>query len=337
MTRGNIGIIACEAGKPFAEKILKELPLIYEKENSEINFHLINTKETHFANTEIKTEILESIRGLDIYVVQDCANTDLPYSVDENLMSLKTAIDAAKRSDATNVTVILPAYPYARQDKSISRECITASLIARELENLGVNRVITLDIHNTAIGGFFAKANLENLFPTKTICNYIKNNFSTDNLVVVAPDTGAMRRAQNYAEKLQVPLAVVYKERDYSASSKILNITLIGNVKNKDCLIIDDMIATGGTIINVAKTLKENGAQKIYISCSLAFFNGNAEEKFTEMYNEKIFESVISTDAIHHNDSFKQNSWFKEVSVAKYFAEVIFNLNHNISISKLLK
>ncbi len=252
-------------------------------------------------------------------------------------MSLKTAIDAAKRSDATNITVILPAYPYARQDKSISRECITASLIARELENLGVNRVITLDIHNTAIGGFFVKANLENLYPTKTICNYIKNNFSTDNLIVVAPDTGAMRRAQNYAEKLQVPLVVVYKERDYSTSSKILNTILIGNVKNKDCLIIDDMIATGGTIINVAKTLKENGAQKIYISCSLAFFNGDAKIKFTDMYDAKTFESVISTDAIHHNESFKQNPWFKEVSVAKYFAEVIYNLNHNISISKLLK
>ncbi len=337
MTRGNIGIIACEAGKPFAEKILKELPLIYEKENIDLNFHLINTKETHFANTEIKTEILESIRGLDIYIVQDCANTELPYSVDENLMALKTAIDASKRSDATNVTVILPAYPYARQDKSISRECITASLIARELENLGVNRVITLDIHNTAIGGFFTKVNLENLFPTKTICNYIKNNLNIDNLTVVAPDTGAVKRAKNYSEKLQVPLAVVYKERDYSASSKIVNTTLIGDVKNKDCLIIDDMIATGGTIINVAKTLKENGANKIYISCSLAFFNGDAETKFSELYSSKIFELVISTDAIHHTESFKQNSWFKEVSVAKYFAEVIFNLNHNISISKLLK
>ena len=290
MSRGNVGIIACEAGKPFAEKILKELPFIYKKENSEINFHLVNTKETHFANTEIKTEILESIRGLDIYIVQDCANTELPYSIDENVMALKTAIDAAKRSDATNITVILPAYPYARQDKSISRECITASLIARELENLGINRVITLDIHNTAISGFFTKVNLENLLPTKTISNYVKNNFPTDNLIVVAPDTGAMKRAQNYAEKLQVPLAVVYKERDYSASSKISNITLIGNVKNKDCLIIDDMIGTGGTIINVVKTLKENGAQKIYISCSLAFFNGDAETKFNDMHKTKMFE-----------------------------------------------
>lgn len=121
-TRGEIGIIACEAGKPFAEKILEHLPEIYEKENFACDYRYVKTKETHFANREIKTEILESIRGLDIYIIQDVANKDLPYSIDENIMSLKTAIDAARRSDAHYITVILPAYPYARQDKSITRE-----------------------------------------------------------------------------------------------------------------------------------------------------------------------------------------------------------------------
>lgn len=336
-TRGDIGIIACEAGKPFAEKILEHLPEIFEKENKETNYKFINTKETHFANREIKTEILDSIRGLDIYIIQDVANKELPYSIDENIMSLKTAIDAARRSDATYVTVILPAFPYARQDKAISRECITAALVAKEIEDLGANRVITLDIHNPATIGFFRKAILEILNARKTICKFVNDNIPKDNLTVIAPDTGAVKNAQKYAEKLQRPLAMVYKERDYSKVSTISKTILIGEVKDQDCLIVDDMIATGGTIINVAKTLKENGAKKIYVACSLSFFDGTAKELFDNAHKEQLIEFVIGTNAIHHENKFNEKSWYKEVCVAKYFAEVIFNLNHNISISKLLE
>jgi len=270
-TRGEIGIIACESGKPFAEKILNCLPEIFEKESTPINYKYIKTNETHFANREIKTEILNSIRGLDIYIIQDVANKDLPYSIDENIMSLKTAIDSARRSDASCVTVILPSFPYARQDKAITRECITCALVARELEELGANRVITLDIHNPATVGFFRKAILEILNAKKNICEYVQSNIDLSNLTVIAPDTGAVKNAQKYAEKLQRPLAIVYKQRDYSKPSTVAKTILIGEVQGQDCLIVDDMIATGGTIINVAKTLKENEANKIYVACSLAF------------------------------------------------------------------
>lgn len=336
--RGTIGILSCEAGRPFAEKILTHLPEICEKEKIPCNYKYINTKETHFANREIKTEILDSIRGLDTYIVQDVSNKELPYSIDENIMALKTAIDAARRSDSHYITVILPAYPYARQDKSITRECITAALIAKEIEELGANRVITLDIHNTATAGFFRKAILEILTAKKNFCEYIQENIPIDNLTVVAPDTGAVRRAQEYAEKLQRPLAIVYKQRDYSKPSTVANTILIGEVKGNDCLILDDMIATGGTIIKVAKTLKENGAKDIYIACSLAYMDGEAKQLIEKAYNEGIIKSILGTDAVHHEKEFYQNTmWYKEVSVAKYFARVIFNLNHNMSISALLK
>jgi len=336
--RGTIGIIACEAGKPFAEKILSYLPEICEKENVKCNYKYIATKETHFANKEIKTEILDSIRGLDTYIVQDVSNKELPYSIDENIMALKTAIDAARRSDSHYITVILPAYPYARQDKSITRECITSALIAKEIEELGANRVITLDIHNTATAGFFRKAILEILLAKKNICEYVKENIPLDNLTIIAPDTGAVRRAQEFAETLQRPLAIVYKQRDYSKPSTVANAILIGSVENQDCLILDDMIATGGTIIKVAKTLKENGAKDIYIACSLAYLDGEAKQLIANAYKEGIIKSIIGTDAVHHAKEFYSNTeWYKEVSVAKYFARVIFNLNHNMSISALLK
>lgn len=337
-TRGEIGIISCEAGLFFAKKVLDSLDEISTKEESPCSIKQIKTKETRFANREIKTEILDSIRGLDIYIIQDVANKELPYSIDENIMALKTAIDAARRSDAHYITVILPAYPYARQDKSITRECITAALIAKEIEELGTNRVITLDIHNTATAGFFRKAILEILNAKKNICEYVKENIPSDNLTIIAPDTGAVRRAQEFAEKLQRPLAIVYKQRDYSKPSTVAKTILIGEVKDQDCLIVDDMIATGGTIIKVAKTLKENGANKIYVACSLAFFDGEAKTLFETAHQEGLIELIIGTDAVHQPTSFTENTkWYKEVSVAKYFAKVIFNLNHNMSISKLLE
>lgn len=337
-TRGEIGIIACEAGLPFSEKVFDHSKEFCEKEESPCSIKQIKTKETHFANKEIKTEILDSIRGLDIYIIQDVANKELGYCVDENIMALKTAIDTARRSDAHYITVILPAYPYARQDKSIYRECITAALIAREIEELGANRVITLDIHNTATAGFFRKAILEILNAKKNICEYVKENIPLDNLTIIAPDTGAVRRSQEFAEKLQRPLAIVYKQRDYSKPSTVAKTILIGEVANQDCLIVDDMIATGGTIIKVAKTLRENGSNKIYVACSLAFFDGEAKALFDEAYKDNLIELIIGTDAVHQADSFVNNTkWYKEVSVSKYFAKVIFNLNHNMSISKLLE
>jgi len=337
MERNEIGIIACESGKYFANKILEEFPNICEKEGKMCNARLIATKETHFANSEIKTEILESIRGMDIFIIQDVANKETKFSVDENLMTLKTVIDAARMSDAKRIFVVMPTYPYARQDKAISRECITAALVAREIEQLGANRVITLDIHNTAIAGYFRSAILEILSARKTLIQYLKENVDKSNLVVVAPDAGSVKRATKFAEELQVPLDLMYKQRDYSKASTVANTILVGTVANKDILIADDMIATGGTMLAAAKTLKENGARNIYVACALPFFDGNAKEKFDNAYKEGLIKLAIGTDAVRQTPELLQTEWYREVSVARYFAKVIFNLNYNKSLSKLLE
>jgi len=336
--RGQLAVMACESGIPFGKKVVQELNRLASKEGEPV-IELLQTREIAFANTEIKTVIEESIRGADLYIIQDVENKTSKKSVDENLRALKTAIDAARRADAHYITAILPVYPYARQDKQIGRECLTAAQIAEEIENAGADRVLTLDVHNSAIAGFFRKAKFENLHASKNIIGYVKRAIDQENLVVVSPDEGGTKRASYYAQQLGVNLAIIYKERDYSKQSCIERATLLGDVTGKDVLIIDDMISTGGTLFEISKLLKdEYNARKIYLACSLPLFNGPALERFDWLYNTKKIEEVIGTDAVHHGEYFQaKHPWFKEVSVAKYFAKVIYNINNYTSLSQLLQ
>lgn len=326
----------------FAAKVSSHLNEIFAKEK-EVNQHgLRKSREYHFANRETKTEIDESIRYQDVYIFQDVENHTTGLSVDENIRAIYTAIDATKRADAHYITAVIPVFPYARQDKQVSREGITAAMIARELEDAGATRVITLDVHNAAIYGFFRKALFENLHASKNILDYASENIDTANLVVTAPDIGGITRARHYAERLQKQLVLVYKQRDYTRiSGEESNITtniLVGEVKGKNILLVDDMIATGGTMIEGAKLLKENGAGRIYAAASLPLFSGNAVEKFSKAsLEDKVIDLVIGTDAVYHGEELTAQPWYAEVSVAKYFARVIYNLNHGSSISELLR
>ena len=335
MTRGKLSILACESGRPFAKKILDKII----KKKGEVKF--ISSSEVKFANTERKAVIKESIRGADVYIIQDVENSANEYSVDENLRALKTAIDAVYRSDANHITAVIPVFPYARQDKQEGREGITAAAVAREIEDVNANQVITLDVHNEAIAGFFRKAKFENLHASKNIIDYIKDNkndFNPKNLVVMSPDVGGARRAKHYAKMLGVNLILAYKDRNYDIPNSIESIQIVGEVKGKDVLIVDDMIDTAETLINVVKKAKEKGAKKIYVACSLALFNGPSIERIKKAYEERYLTAVIGTDAVYHGPDFeRKHPWYKEVSVAGYFAEVINRLNHSKSISKLLE
>nr|MCK4930115.1 ribose-phosphate diphosphokinase [Nanoarchaeota archaeon] len=350
--RGKLGIIACESGRPFAEKVVSELENIIKKEEkptfldrlkfwkkrdiTKVKF--IDTKETWFANTEPKEEIEESIRNRDIYIFQDVENKTGGRTVNDNFRVLKTGIQAARMSDAHYITAVIPVFPYARQDKQKTREAITAADAAREIEDTGATRVITLDIHNNAIAGFFRKAVLENLRASKNISDYIIENVNLENLVVVAPDTGAVPRNEYYANILKTELNMIYKKRDYTTGSKINKMILLGNVEGKDVLLVDDMVDTGGTLEENVLLLKDNGAKKIYFACSLSLFNGKALERTNRLYEDKKINKVIGTDAVFHDHDFAQkHPWYVEVSVARYFAKVILNINKGASISRLLK
>jgi ribose-phosphate pyrophosphokinase len=334
--RGKLGIISCESGKHFADKVVKSLQDILATEDDYHAKTIRASSETKFANTEIKTELDESIRGQDIYIFQDCENKSKGMSVNDNLMALLTAVNTAKNADAHKITAVIPCYPYARQDKQKTRECITASLVASMLEAAGATDVMTLDMHNDAIKGFFRTAQLQNLRASKTFIEYIKNTYDKK-LVIVAPDAGGAARASFHAKKLDLRLSVIYKERDYSKPSQVDKMQLLGHVKDKDVLVIDDMIDTAGTVINAANELKKKGAKKIYFATSLPMLNKPAVKRLDDAYKDGFLDKVIGTNVIYRSDNFKvKHPWYEALSVEKYFAQAIYRINKNLSISSLL-
>jgi ribose-phosphate pyrophosphokinase len=348
-SRGRMSILACTSGSGFADRLVRHLDDLLNDQYGHQRWEdscRRSAKEIFFSNHEVKTVITENIRGDDVYIVQcmddpltrDLTDSDQRRSINDNLMALCTAIDAAYNADAQTITVIIPQYPYARQERKKERESITARQIAMFLEASGADRVITLDIHAEPVEGFFRSAHFENIHASGPITKHIKQHYDLSNLTLVAPDVGSVQRARHYSLTLGTDLAIVDKQRDYSRPSSIESVRLIGSVKDRNVLIIDDMIATGGTIINATKLLKENGAQDIYLACSMPYFNGAAVEKLDKAVREGYIKKVIGTDAVFHGEDFlKENPWYDEVSVAKLFADVVFRINQRESVSELLK
>jgi len=350
LPRGPLVVAACRSGVPFARKIL---PALQSKEQQETKgqpnpsnsrmMRLTPTIETHFANTEIKTEIDESIRGCDVFVIQDVANSTNDYSVDENIRALKTTVRAALKSGAVHVTAVLPTFPYARQHRARGRETVTAADISREIERLGTHAVITLDIHKEETLGVFDLTVAENLHASKNIIDFCKEAFRTgvinrSRLVVSSVDEGGVDRADHYAQRLQTELVVCYKYRDYSRPNAVKSLRVLGDVKDRDVLIVDDMIDTGGSVKKVCEALKQKGARNIYFACSLPLFNGEAIDILNKLHERGELSLVIGTNAVYHGDNFaKTHKWFKEVDVSRYFASVIYRLNRNMSVSALLE
>jgi ribose-phosphate pyrophosphokinase len=348
--RGQIGIIACDSGRHFAAKVAKELQNIISSEQSNVKAHededlLRDFEETWFSNTEMKSGV-GFLRNKDVYIIQDVENKTEGKSVSDNYMALKTAIDSAKRSHAHYITAVVPVYPFARQDRPRVelkngrkyREGITAAMVARELEDAGAINVMTLDIHNEATPGFFRKSGFDNLRASKTLLDYIRENIPLDRLVIVAPDSGAVGRNEYFANNLKTDLNMIYKKRNYTTGNKVEKMALLGDVKGKNVLIVDDMIDTAGTVVKAAELLKSHGADNIYFATSLPLFNSPAIERLDKAYLDGLITSIIGTDAVYHEESFKKDHpWYVELSVARYFAKVIYHINKGRSISKLLE
>ncbi len=311
-------------------------------------------KHTMFANGEVKAEILRSIRGGDIFIVQDLANTTPVFfpgreepvccSVNDHLMSLFVTIDAAKRSGARRLTLVLPAYPYSRQHKAKGREGLTASSLGRIFEGMGVDRIITLDIHSKEITHTFHELSLENLHASYQILRQLhdKMNLLEEDLVVVSPDTGAIERNKFYANSLGKPLALLYKERDYSRVSRnaedsnIKSARLLGDVKDRTVFMADDMLGTGGTLIKAMGLLRNMGAKKIICSVSLPLFSGSAVKHFDKAYSKGLFDYIVGTNAVTLSREILDKEWFFSASVSNLFARAISRVHHNRSVSPLL-
>ncbi|MDR2109990.1 MAG: ribose-phosphate diphosphokinase [Spirochaetaceae bacterium] len=313
----------------------------------------IPARFTMFPNGEIKAEILESIRGKDIYIVQDAENhypvcfnegaLKRSLSVNDHLLTVFVTVDAVKQAGAERITLVVPSYPYARQHKKKGREGLTASRMGNILESLGVNRIITLDIHSREIGNAFSFTRLENLHASYQIIRQLSRitRIGDDDFVVVSPDTGAVDRNKFYATALKKPLALLYKERDYSRittnalDNNIGEIKLLGNVNGKTVFIADDILGTGGTLLKAMQFLRDQGAGKVICAVSLPLFSGDAVSYFDAAYREGLFYRIIGTNAVYH-EVLLEREWYVSVNITKLFAQTISRLHHGLSLSSLL-
>jgi ribose-phosphate pyrophosphokinase len=312
------------------EKRFKNLKIITGNSNPElakeicdyIGIDLGKSEVKTFSDGEISLSLTESVRGADIFIIQPTSSP-----VNDNLMELLIMIDAARRASARRITAVLPYYGYARQDRKVkAREPITAKLVANLVVQAGARRVLGMDLHASQIQGFF-DVPFDHLLAAPILADYFKN-MDLENTVVVSPDMGGVTRARGLAERLGVPLAIIDKRRPMPNVCEIMN--LIGDVKDKNVIMIDDIIDTAGTIVGAAEALKERGAKDMYICCTHPVLSGPAIERIqNSCIKEMITTNTIKLPAEKHIDK------IKVISVAPLIGEAIMRIHEDLSVSKL--
>lgn len=276
-----------------------------------------------FSDGETWVEIKENVRGADVFVVQP---TSQP--ANENLMELLIMIDALKRASADRITAVVPYYGYARQERKVQpRTPISAKLVADLITAAGASRVLSVDLHAGQIQGFF-NIPFDHLYAKPVMIDYLQKHIS-DELVVVSPDAGGAERARSYGKSLKAPLALIDKRRQAANVSEVMHI--IGDVKNRTAVIIDDMIDTAGTMVQAAKALKENGAKAVYACCTHPVLSGPAVERIE---NSEI-EEVVVTNTIQLSDAAAKCKKIKVLSVANLLGEAMKRINNADSVSSL--
>ena len=276
-----------------------------------------------FADEEMFVEINENVRGQDVYLIQ---STSKP--ANDNLFELLICIDALKRASAKQITAVIPYFGYARQDRKPGpRTPISAKLVANLITSSGANRVLTIDLHAGQIQGFF-DIPVDNLYAAPILVNDIKYKFNTENTIITSPDVGGVVRARYIAKKLDVNLAIVDKRREKANTSEVVNI--IGNVKGKDCILIDDIVDTAGTLTNAAEALIDSGANSVsaYVTHGVL-----SEPAMTRITNSKLKE-LVTTNTIKQIPN-EKNSKIRRLSVAPLIAEAVKRIDNYSSVSSL--
>ncbi len=308
----SICIFSGSANRPLATQIADYLEL-----------PLGRAEISSFSDGEIFTEVQENVRGVDVYVVQStCA------PVNNCLMELLVMIDALKRASAGSITAVLPYYGYARQDRKVApRTPITAKLVADLLTTAGANRVVSMDLHAGQIQGFF-NVPFDHLFALPVFMDYLRPRM-TDRPVIVSPDAGGVERARAYAKRLDADLAIIDKRREHANVSEVMNI--VGEIRSRDCIIVDDMIDTGGTLTNAAAALQIQGARNVYAAATHAVLSGPAVQRIAASPLLK----VVVTDTIPLTEEAKATGKFKVLSVARLLGEAIKRIHNGDSVSSL--
>lgn len=297
--------------------------LLTEEICSYLKIPLGNAQVKRFSDGEVNVEINENVRGKDVYVIQSTC-----YPVNENMMELLIMVDALKRASAKRITSVIPYYGYARQDRKVApRSPISAKLVADLITTAGTHRVISMDLHAGQIQGFF-DIPVDNIYAAPVIIEHIKNKFK-NNTVIVSPDAGGVERARAFAKRINSSLAIIDKRRIAPNIAKSMNV--IGDVKDKTAILLDDMVDTAGTLVQSAEALKGAGANKVYACCTHPVLSGPAIER---IYASPLEELVV-TNTIPLRDNAESCNKIKVLSIAPLLGEAIKRIWKNESVSSL--
>ena len=294
-----------------------------------MNTRLGNALVDKFKNDECRIEIRENVRGAEVFVIQSVCRAPNGNSVNDSLMELLIMIDALRRASAYRITAVVPYYGYAKQDKkSKGREPITAKLVANLIEKAGAARLVTLDLHAAQIQGFFDLP-VDNLVAAPTLCSHLKlQGLEGRNIVVVSPDAGGVPRAENFSKRLHADIAIVFKRRPEPDVSEVTEI--VGDVKGKIAVVVDDMISTGGTLAKAAEALIKRGATQVYTCATHGIFAGDA----VRVLAESPIEKIIVTNTLP-NVELALGPKFKVLSIAQILSDAIKRITANRSVSEL--
>jgi len=308
-------LVCGNSNRPLAEAIAAHMKV-----------SLAECNVRRFADEEVFVQIQENVRGDDVYVIQSTS-----YPANDNLMELLVLIDALRRASAGRVTAVIPYFGYARQDrKPAPRTPISAKLVANLLTHAGADRVLTMDLHADQIQGFF-DIPTDNLFAVPEIIRDIEQQCNRDNIMVVSPDVGGVVRARGLAKRISCPLAIVDKRRDKPGSSEVMNI--IGDVEGKSCVLVDDIIDSGGTLCNAATALRENGAADVSAYITHGVLSGKAVERI----DASDLASLVITDTIAATEGVDVSSTIRSISIAPMFANAITRIASGESVSVLFE
>ncbi|MCF8488683.1 MAG: ribose-phosphate pyrophosphokinase [Rhodospirillum sp.] len=306
-------ILACNSNRPLAEAVA-----------SYLNLELTNASVKRFSDMEVWVEILENVRGEDVFVVQSTS-----YPANDNLMELLVALDALKRGSARRVTAVIPYFGYARQDRKTGpRTPITAKLLANLITSAGANRVVTLDLHSGQIQGFF-DIPLDNLYAAPVFSKHIMENFKGERPMIISPDVGGVVRARDLARRIEADLAIIDKRRERAGVSEVMNI--IGDVKGRDCILVDDIVDSAGTLCNAGTALKNAGANSVAAYVTHGVLSGGAVARVTS----SPLDSLCITDSIQATEAMRLARNVHQISIAPLVAEAMRRISQEASVSSL--
>jgi ribose-phosphate pyrophosphokinase len=306
-------VLACNSNRPLAEAI-----------SAYLNIELTKASIRRFSDMEVFVEILENVRGEDVFVVQSTS-----YPANDNLMELLVCLDALRRGSARRVTAVIPYFGYARQDRKTGpRTPISAKLVANLITRAGADRVLTVDLHAGQIQGFF-DIPLDNLFSAPVFIRHIEDNFDKDDLIMVSPDVGGVVRARAFAKRLETDLAIIDKRRERAGVSEVMHI--IGDVKDRTCILVDDIVDSGGTLCNAAEALMEAGAKAVHAYITHGVLSGGAVSRVSS----SPLKSMVITDSILGTEAVRVASNIDQISIAPLMGEAIDRISDARSVSSL--